>query len=234
MILNSDITQCLKNIVDAAGVAKLENVALEKGIIRGIDDSKKVIVWHNTNVPDIPFTSLGINRFDVFSPRFNLVYSNPAFSVDAAISERDNCVSQLTMKVPGTKVDYRCANPKTLLLPKVNSDAMRFRVNIAPETIQFLTRCEAAMKVDFITFVSNVDGVRFEMVDNNGDVLTHTFDGQAENIVGEDDTTFVCRYPMRALLSLFKKTTESTFDVGRKGMLKVVISALDLYILPQV
>jgi len=234
MRLEQDIIDCLKNIVDAAGVAKLLNVSVEKGIIRGIDESKRVIVWQDQNVPTLPFTMLGLNRFDVLIPRLNLLYGQPNFSIDATISERDSCVSILTMKVPGSKVDFRCANPKTLMLPKSRNDTMVFQVQITPETVQFLTRSEAAMKMDLVTFVSNESGVRFEIVDNNGDVLSHTFAEQVENVTGGNDTTFVGRYPLRVVLSLFKKATNGIFTIGQRGMMKVGVSGLDLYILPQV
>jgi hypothetical protein len=167
-------------------------------------------------------------------PRFNLIYGRENFTIDATVAERDNCVTQLTMKVPGTKVDFRCANPKTLLLPKAMNDAMKYQINITPETVQFLTRSEAAMKMDYITFVSSDANVRFEIVDNNQDVLSHVFDEQAKNLLGGSDTSFVCRYPMKVVLSLFKKATDGVCFIGQRGMMKIAISGLDLYVLPQV
>lgn len=234
MRLEQNLVEHLKNVVDAASIAKLQNVSIEKGLIRGIDESKHVIVWHDHDMPDLPFSMIGLNRFDVLVPRFNLLYGQTNFSIDATVSERDSCASILTMKVPGSKVDFRCANPKTMLLPKARNDTMSYQVNITPETVQFLTRSEAAMKMEFITFVSNDFGVKFEIVDNNGDVLSHTFSDTVENVAGNNETTFVCRYPMRTVLSLFKKATDGTFTIGKRGMMKVVVSGLDLYILPQV
>jgi hypothetical protein len=234
MRLEQDLVEYIKNIVDAANVAKLMNVSVEKGLIRGIDESKRVIVWHDQNVPALPFTMLGLNRFEILTPRLGILYDQPNFTVDATISERDSCVSILTMKAPGSKVDFRCANPKTLMLPKSRNDTMAYQVEITPESVQFLLRSEAAMKMDLVTFVSNESGVKFEIVDNNGDVLSHTFAEQVENVTGGSDTTFVGRYPLRVVLSLFKKATNGIFTIGQRGMMKVTVCGLDLYILPQV
>jgi hypothetical protein len=234
MKLTSEIIETIKCMIDAANVAKITNIILEKNLIRGIDDKNTVIIWHNHDIKDLPFEAIGINRLDVFTPRLRLVYDQPNFGVDAVVSERDKSVTQLVMKCQGTKVDYRCANPKIVKAPKAKNDIMRYSAKITPETVQFLTRSEAAMKMDFLTLISNPDGVKFEIVDTNGDVLSHTFDGKAENIEGEEDFAFVCRYPMHLVLSLFKKVTDGIFYVGKRGMLKVTINGIDLYVLPQV
>ncbi|HCT29954.1 MAG TPA: hypothetical protein DIW31_04310 [Bacteroidales bacterium] len=235
MKLEQELIDCIRNAIDAANAAKITNIIFEKGFIRGIDDSKKVIIFQDHDVPTMPFTALGINRMDRFVSRFNLVYGQPNFSVEATVAERDDTVSQLTFKCSGTKVDYRCANPRAVLAPKVMNDVMKYSAIITPDTVQFLNRGEAAMKMEFVTFISNDSGVSFEIIDkSNGDVLSHTFGIPARNIEGEKDNMFAVRYPMKVILSLFKRILEGVFYVGKKGMLKVTINGIDLYVLPQV
>jgi len=235
MKLEQDIIECIKNALEAANVAKISNIIFEKGVIRGIDDAKLVIIYQTQGIPNMPFGAMGINRMDPFISRFNLVYGQPNFSIDATVSERDDTVSQLTFKCTGTKIDYRCANPRAVVAPKSMNDVMKYSARITSEAVQFLVKGEAAMKMEFVTFIGNEDGVKFEIVDKtNGDILVHTFDSPATNIDGEPDNMFAVRYPMKTVLSLFKKISDGTFYVGKKGMLKVVIHNMDVYVLPQI
>lgn len=261
MKLEQEQTTFIKRVLDTVNIAKITNVIIDTNTVRGMDEERKVIVFQREDIPTFPFKALGMNRLDLLTSRLALVMDKPGFSIDANVSTRDESVIMLTLKCNGTKVEYRCANPIVLesknnpantKVPPGMRDEMQFQVQLTPDAVQYLLRSESAMKAEHVTIVSNDEGIRFELVDTNSDVFTHTFartvlvrkvsDVPVTIPIPEEyveaktpkDSFFVNRYPLRSVLTLFRKIPDGQFYVGKKGMLKVVINDLDLYVLPSI
>jgi hypothetical protein len=79
----------VQRVVKCATVAKIDNLAVEPGRIRGMNDDQTVIMFHIDNVPDFSFGSLGLNRIDTFTARFDL--ANNISGVEVSVeTEEDN------------------------------------------------------------------------------------------------------------------------------------------------
>ncbi len=232
MKLDTTTISYIQNIVKTAQMVGIDNVIIEPERVRAIDDNKTVVLFQDKDVPELPFGSIGLNRIDVFQSRLDIVKTQPDFSIEA-VSEGE-FVRSLNMKSKGTKVDYRCANPATIQAPRQVNDVMKHRVQLNAEAVLMLQKGQAAMGAETVTFISNKEGVSFELSDINSDVFAHTVSKSATSLTGDVDKGFVHRWPIKILLPLFKYNVDGYFDIGQKGILSISVNGLTIFVLPQV
>lgn len=238
MKITSEVLTFLKKVVRTAELVDIDNIIIETGQVRAIDDKKSVLIFQEDNVPILPFDSIGLNRTSVFTSRLQLAETRDNFSVEAILNDDKDQVVSLIMKGKGVKIDYRCANPVTIKAPKKMLDTIKYRVPLNSEAVMLLQRANIAMPqlagLDVVTILSDNNGVSFELADNNNDVFSHVFAVRAENFIDGDPAQFANRYPVKTLLSLFKQNPEGVFDIGEKGILNIVINDLNVFVLPKV
>lgn len=233
----------IQNVVKTAQLVKISNIIIEPEKIRAIDDEKSVVLFQDTDVPDMPFGSIGLNRIDVFMTRFEIAKSMDNFELEAVMPDVDpdkpdanKFARALLMQGKGTKIDYRCANPATIQAPKVINDAVKFKVQMNPEAVLLMSKGQGAMTADEVSLISDKDGVHFEMTDINGDAFTYKFADKvslADPKANGKDTNFIHKYPLKVILPLFKTSSDTPFFVTARGMLKIVVNGLDMYVLPR-
>jgi hypothetical protein len=233
MKLDLDTINYINTVVKTAKMIGIDNIIIEPNTVRAMDDNKTVIILQTSNVPDMPFGSIGLNRIDVFQSRYEIAKVQDNFTMEAIMDDSGNFARSLLMKGKGIKIDYRSANPSIITAPKQIKDTALHRVQLSGEAVLLLQKGQVAMGADQVTICSN-SGVSFEFVDINNDVFKHTFADDAESLDGESDTSFVHRYPAKTLLSLFKHNPTGTFDVGRAGTLQFELNGLNVTVLPQV
>jgi len=232
MKLDASSILYIKNAVKTAQLVNIESLIIEEGVVRGIDEDRTVLVFHNEDVPPIPFGSIGLTRLGVFISRLDIIQSQESFNVDAVGDDNEGWIKSLTMKGTGTKIDYRCSKPSSIQAPKRINDTMRARVQLTEEAVSTLQKGQAAMSAEEVSIISN-NGVSFELVDVNSDVFKHTLQDDVTPLEAEASTTFAFRYPIKTILALFKKEPNGHFDVGQKGTLRVNVNGLDVYVLPR-
>lgn len=232
--MNVDATSLayIQSVLKTASIVKIGNVVFAPGLVKGADDTKTVIIYQTTNIPDLPFGSIGINRAEVFSSRIELARTAENFSIDAVMhtTAAEPFVRALSMKGKGIKIDYRCANPQVIPAPKFFNETPAYTMKITPEVITTMQRGQSAMGTDEITFVGNDIGVSFEMSDINNDVLAFKIDDDITSVNGTTPD-FSYKYPIKTVYSLFKANSDGFFHVTSKGLLKVVVNNLDIYVL---
>ncbi len=237
MKLSSESLSFIQRVVNTADLVKIESIIIEPKVVRAIDDNHTVFILQTTDVPDMEFGSIGLNRTNVFTSRFELGKTMTDFSVDATVEGKEPAMyaRALTMKAKGIKVDYRCANPNLIKAPKQLHDTLAYQVQIDPEVVLMMQKGQAAMSADEITFVGNSDGVFFEMSDINADKMNYQFANKATRLDDEDDmpVAFVHAYALKTLLPLFKINPTGCFTLTTQGILKIVINGLDVYVMPR-
>ena len=233
----------IQNVVKTAQLVKIGNIIIEPKKVRAIDDEKSVVMFQDSDVEEMPFGSIGLNRIDVFMNRFEVVKGMDGFELEAIMPEVDpekqdapKFARALVMKSKGIKIDYRCANPATIQAPKQINDTVTFKVPMNPEAVLLMSKGQSAMSSDEVSLVCDEDGVRFEMTDINGDAFTHHF-AEEVSIVDKKskgkDTNFVHKYPLKVVLPLLKAASDTPFYMTSRGMLKIVVNGLDLFVLPR-
>lgn len=227
----------IQNVVKTAEIVKIGSIIIEPDRVRAVDEDRTVVLFQDTNVPTMPFGSIGLNRIDVFSSRFDIAKSIDNFEIDVTVEgEGTNTYARaLTMKAKGIKIDYRCANPATIQAPKGLNDALKYRVRMIPEAVLYMQKGQSAMGADEVTLIGGADGVTFELADINSDKLVYKFADVVDKMQKDDgtDPKFTHKYPLKTLQALFKHNPDGNFYLTSRGMLKVVVNNLDLYVLPK-
>jgi len=251
MQLTSDLIEFIENVVKTAQSVNIEDVLIdaENGAVRGIDEDRTVVLFQDADVPEFPVGAIGLKRADVpefpvgaiglkrlsiFLNRLGIVKGREGFSLDAEIVTRDDVeyVNAFHMKSADTKVGFRCANPETIKAPKQINDDIIYRVQLNAEAVSVLQKGYGAMGTETVSVIGG-DGVAFELEDMNEDVMRHVF--AAESIqLGEATGSFTHKYPVSTLLALFKQNPDGEFEVGAKGILRISVNGLSIYVLPQV
>lgn len=237
MNVDSQTLSFIQSVVRTASLAKINNIIIEPGRIRAIDDSRTVAIFQIKDVPDLPFGSIGINRIDVFADRLAIAESASGFSVDVTVKGADTdtpWAQALTFKGKGVKVDYRCANPLTILAPKTLNDADQFKFSLTPEMLMMLQKGQTAMKADVVALQGNDDGVFMEIADINADALTYQISESFDNVSTGTETKFSHKYSIKTVLPLFKNNPTCDVYLTTKGMLRMVVNKLDVFIIPSV
>lgn len=236
MKLTSDLIEFIENVVKTGQSVNIENAIIdaETGAVRGIDEDRTVVMFHNEDVPSFPVGSIGLSRVGIFLSRLNIVKGREGFDVDAEIVSLgdDDYVKALHMKSADTKVDFRCANPESIKAPKQINDTIIYSVQLNSEAVSVLQAAAAAMGSDSVSVIGN-DGVAFELEDITEDKFRHVF--APDSISSGDGTgTFAHKYPVKTLLALFKQNPNGVFEIGEKGILRIAVNGLNIYVLPQV
>lgn len=232
MKLDPEILAFIKNVVETARLVGIDNIVIEPGKVRAINDEKSVVLFQEEDVPDMDF-EVGLNRIGVFLSRLEVARTQDNFMIDVKTDDQGVFARSFAMSAKGFKVDYRCANPKTIAAPKKINDEMLYKIQLTPQAVYMLQKGQSAMSAEPVSLICNPDGVTFEFVDVNSDKFSYTFTDEVTAAKDASDS-FTYKYPIKILLPLFKHNAESTFQIGRKGMLNIVVNNLNVYVLPQV
>lgn len=226
MKLQKKPLEIIWRVVQTAKLVNIESVIVEEGRVRGIDENRTVVIFHEDESIDLGVGSIGITRIDTLLSRLNLVMGRDDFTVDVKVDDEKNFIRSLTMKAKGTRVEYRCADPAHVVAPRVTNDVMQAKVILPqPDAVLLQDGAKAMGNVELVTIKNVKDEVMFELEDVNGDVFDRVF---AKGI--EHD--FSHKYPVKTVLALLKNGGE--FEIGQKGMLKVIKEDLGVLILPRV
>ncbi len=234
MKLTNNLITFIENVVKTGLSVNIDNVIIETDMVRAIDDNRTVVIFQNTNVPEMPFSSIGLTRVPVFLSRLEIAKTQEKFTVDVIIDDDDDYVRSVTMKSDGTKIDYRCANPANIQAPRQINDTLVYRVQLNSEAVSLLQKGQGAMGSETVSIIGCKDGVSFELTDVNSDVFKHQISSDVQLLDDSASETFSHRYLLKTLLALFKQNAEGSFDIGEKGILNININGLNLYVLPQV
>jgi len=235
MNLDASAIEYIQRVVKTAQMVNIDNIIIERGAVRAIDDNKTVVLYQNEDVPDMPFGSIGLNRISDFTSRLNVVATQDSSNMVADVDDDSEYVRMLTMKANGLKIDYRCANPTTIQAPKQINDVLMYRVALNASAVSLLQQGQSAMNAENVSINSGTGGVSFDIVDINNDRFEHTFTTDVESLSDEsDETLFAHSYPIKILLPLFKHNPDGYFDIGKKGILSISVNGLTIFVLPRV
>ena len=234
MKLDPEVTAYILNVVNTCKIVDIQSVVIEDGMVRGMNDDTTVVIFHDEDVIEQNHGAFGLTRLNELKARYDIASSCQNFSVEVIVKENEDFVRSIIMKGKGTKVDYRCGKPDQIKAPRQINDEMQAIVPLTEEAVNLLQKGASAMGSEFVSIISNDDGVSFELADVNNDVFKHTFADKAIAIDPESKIKFAHRYPIKTIIAMFKQNMSGTFAVGAKGMLQFPVNGLNLYLLPQV
>jgi len=228
MKLSEATVDYLHSVLETAHFIGIESLILETGRIRGISEDQTILIIHDDNIPEFEFETMGLSRTDILTYRLSATKRYASFSVKVNVHPEKNFVADVVMTAQRTRSTYKCMNPSHISAPRVVADSMFSEFEYNLDLHDDIKRGVQAMgNVETVSFVSDDEGVKFVMEDLNGDVFEHTF-GECIN------DKFSHKYPTKNILSLLKKTPEGVFEVGKKGVLRVMVGGLSVYLLPRI
>lgn len=237
MKLDQTSLNYISAVIRTAELVKIGNIIIEPGRVRAIDDDRTIVIFHEQDVPDMPFGAIGINRINVFNDRLELAKSQDNFSVEVEVRDAESdapWAKALTFKGKGIKVEYRCANPKTIQAPKTLSDGEKYAIRMTADALALMNKGVSAMKADSVTIFGTNEGVFFEMADINGDALTYRFGDVAEDLVDGEDVEFSNKYPVKTLIPVLKLLPNAEVIITNRGLIKLKANGLTIYAIPSV
>ncbi len=239
MKLTKEHIDFIEAVVKTGLSINIENIIIEPGAVRAIDENRTVVLYQNTNVPEFPFGSIGLSRTNSFMSRIDLVKARDGFVIDSVVTPETDDAGELYAQIlkmtsNDTKITYRCADPKNIQAPKAINDTIIYQVQLNSEAVSMLQRGSAAMGSDIVSVIGSSDGVSFECGDVTGDTFTHQFTSSATLLEGDNQKDFSHNYLVKTVLALFKQNPDGVFEIGSKGILRITINDLQVYILPQV
>lgn len=254
MKLDASTLLYIQNVVKTAKLLKIQNVIIEPGKVRGMDDDQTVVIYQDTNVPDMSFGSIGLNRLDVFISRFDIIRSTSGFEIEVSTMGDDNTigfdkfdlknknkngisqpmwVKNVSMSGLNTNIDYRCANPSIIKAPKNRTDNNRYLLTLTENAFTMIQKGKQAMDSDYVTITGNSKGVHLLVTDDNGDSLKYKFGNDVVCLLPDEEfPSFTHNYPIDKLIPIFKPNSDVSFHITQKGFLVANLNELDIYVAP--
>jgi hypothetical protein len=225
MKLDDETIEFIQKAVGVAQLAGIDDIIIEPGRIRGSDASKSIIIFQDSNVPNLKLGTIGLTRIPLFVSRLNAAKMQDKFTIEADIVPEKGFVRRLIIKANKIKIDYRCANPAIIKAPRFMNDTMVIEIPLSKETTIFLQKAIMAMgrDVELVSIIGNGDGISFELEDFNKDKFNHVF-GEVPKY------EFSHKYPVKILNSLFKKTAGKSFHIGGHGVLRFEVDGIGIYV----
>lgn len=237
MKVDSQILTYMETVIATAKMIGVEKIIIEPGQVRGIDEAKTVFILHSEGVPNLPFGSIGLNRIDVLASRIALAKSSSSYTLEVTPDNEDDpqYARSLTMKGKGLKVEYRCARPSTMTIPKKMDDQPKFTSTLTADAVSLLQKAAGAMETDELYLIGSEDSVMIELQDVSGDKLT-TVVGKSTTLcdpLDESDVYFCHKYPIKPFHILFKATQGGSFEISSKGIIRALVNNVSVSILPR-
>jgi hypothetical protein len=237
MKLDTTLLTYIKNVVDTANILKIENIVIEPTKVRAMSDDQTTVIFQTTNVPDLAFGSICLNRLPEFVSRFAIIRSTVGFEITATTTGDDNTipcdpkistprsamwVKSLHMEGLNTSIDYRCTNPALVRAPRSMNHTPQHEIQMTENTITLMQKGKLAMKAEHVKFIGNKQGTFMVLLDINGDQLKHKLSSTISD--------FTHTYPIDKLITIFKLQPNATFFITNLGFFKCSINELDVYI----
>lgn len=232
MKLDKNTVSYIQTVVETAKLVGIDAVIIEPNLVRAIDDNNTVVINQNKDVPEMPFGSIGMNRLDIFTARYDLAKTQDDFSIEAEVDNGSQFARSIMMKGKGMKIDYRCANPAAIKAPRQVNDTLKYRISYTGEAVSNLQKAQGAMKAETVTVVAD-GAVSFELTDLNNDTFKYQFADKVD-VLTDGNGKFAHRYPVKTLLPLLKQSTTQYFEIGAKGIAAFNLNGLKVFVLPQV
>lgn len=240
MRLSQDSIKNLDSLLETCSTANIDNLLIEDGKVRGVNDGKTVVIISGNNLPDFGGSNIGFNRLNVLQTRLKLVNRDSLATIDAKLNTNGE-ISQLDLAGSGAKVQYRCAAPNTIKAPKAINDIICWEFNIPADAINLVSLGAKSMGNKKLVLLTRDGKVAMECTDSNSDVFTSDV-ADVVTWIGTEAAPSkngfdVHNYIADELLPLLKAALVNgitTVQIGEAGTLHIDVNGHRITILPQI
>lgn len=232
MKLDKHISNYLFNVVRTAHKVGIESFIIEPGKVRALSDDRSVVIFTTDNVPDLPFESIGVNRISTLLTRQSLIEGQPFVAeVDIGTSPAYDLSFARSLKFKGDniKVEYRCANPMTIVAPKDLTEKLPHHfIRMTTQSLQAIKKGAQAMETDMLKLVAENGALKFILSDNNGDLMEYQMGTSVD--VNDKPSDFEFKYNTKKVLQIFNTVPDTEFWITSRGALRVPLNNLDVFL----
>jgi hypothetical protein len=235
MELTKENVEVLLDVIDTAQLVGITDIAFKDVGVGGIENDRTAVIFSTKCYEFLDGVELAINRPSLLVNRLGLCMDDPNFKLKCEIDTKSNAISRLTAKSKRTSIEYRCANPDYVEIPtKINNQTM-LEGEIDTELLGLMQKSQSAMHVELIKLgVNSTNDGYFEFVDMNNDTCTSTMGLVYTN---DSDGSISFKYNAKMLLQVLRKalkTSTTTFSIGNRGLIEVIINDISVFITPKV
>ena len=230
-ILYPEHIDLIQNAIEVAHICGIQSIIINDDQIRGIDNGKSVCIIRATDI-ELPFKSLCTERVDALKRKFDMAADMDDLMVNVVVDENEETRIQriaftgYTLNgTVRTLFNHRCARPGLVKAPSAINDNCTTPIKLPNGIYKFLAQADKKSELEI---ASDQDGAELQLKDGTGDVL-------AFEIHKQPSPKFHKRYSLRIVKTLLKiSLEETTWLIGKKGVIKTNLRGLDVYILPMV
>lgn len=236
MRISSESITNLNTLLETCSIASIDNLIIEDGKARGVNEGKTVVIISAQNLPDFGDCKVGFNRLGVLQSRVKLVRDNVTIDVKEGNNKE---IAQFDIAGSGMKVQYRCASPATIKAPKAINDTISWEFELTAESIGLVLSGAKTMQSKKVVLVTRDGVVSMECTDTNSDIFTATVAETVKWTRSDSDAPkhgFVHSYLCDELLPLLKAAViagSATVRIGESGTLHLDINGHRITAIPQ-
>lgn len=231
------LVEFYENIISVCSSVSIDNIIIEDGMIRGINDEKScVILSSNISLSGLGSTKLGLARLSVLAARLSVLKNSKNFNIELAVNNKDE-VTHIRLSGGGAKVDFRCAAPGLIRAPKAINDPPNWRLEISKEQAEMVSSAVRVMGAKTVVIAKKGNDVVIECSDSNNDVFSISLEKNPEWVSEETSTpevAFAHYYPANMLLAVFKQKQSCELVIGENGTLTTQIGGHFLTIISKI
>jgi len=241
--LSSETRDLIAFAVKYCNLLKIDSLLIDKTGIRAKQDEFAVYLIEPGDFSFLEFDTLFIDRITSLAPRVKMFETSKIdYSFLVETKELDNdelLVRQLVIKGGNTKINFNCANPARLnknSLPKKVNDKMVYEFNMDKQCLDVLNRGVSAMGAEEIKLYSENDQVFAEVKDIEGDVLNQLVNSSYKTLIDDAENSFSFKYKFKMIVPLLReacKNDEFSIVISHRGIMKLNINELSMYIFPE-
>jgi len=234
MKLSKVTALAIENILSTVKLIKVAELLITNDKVSGYNPDKTAFVLSDLSLTD-DFGEMGINRLQTFLSRFNLIKDDDNAVITAEIDgvDDDKFVKQMNFKSKALNIQYRCGPPKFIASPKVVHDNEEFIIKIDEDLSNLISKASGTSDSDRIKLI-NVNGeLTYELVDNSNDIIKIEAEDKVE-VESDGSNNFTFSYALDMFNSLMKGCAEATYSIGKRGIFKIKVNGLTIYMLPRV
>lgn len=229
MKISQPSIQFIKKALKVSSIFGIESIVFERDNIRGANENKNIFLCHSTNIPNFEFDSLGVARLPILLARLDLV-DDPSLSVETI--EKKGVISKLVLRNQTTKVEFGCANSSILKAPRNINDELVFSFECPSVVQKIISKAQNSIGSESVTLSGSSNELKIEMYDVTDDVFEHTIQIPITKL--SDVRTFIHRYPVKFITTLFKFDDIVSIQISKRGFIKALVHDITIYIPPMI
>ena len=238
--LSEETKDIITFAVKYCNLVKIDSLLIDKSGIRAKQDLTAVYLIEPGDFKFLEFDTLYITRISSLAPRINMFEStkrNYELYVDLKdLENEDTIVKSLILKSKDTEINFGCSMmPQKSRLPKKVKDPIYFELSSSKSSLDILGKGVSAMGAETIKLFSENGTVMGKVKDIESDALIHKFSESYECLT--EETEFNFDYDFKIILPLLKEAAKDketfTIELTRRGIMRLSINDLSMYIFPE-